>query len=305
MNDAEALAWLYGTQNFGIKLGLDRVRDFLAALGWEGSGQRFLHVAGTNGKGSVCAMLDSVCRAAGLRTGLFTSPHLVSFRERILIDGERVSKEALAEELTAIRIVCEREETHPTFFEITAALALQLFRKHGVEVAVLETGMGGRLDATNVVRPKAAVITSIGLDHMQFLGETLEEIAWEKAGIIKPGTPLVTGPLPLEAREVVAKAAAERGAEWVEVMDQWRESPIGLKGAHQRINAAVAARALEAAELGSDEAAVGGGTGTGEVAGTVSGYGKRDSSWMARIIQMRRDGWWRPGGRNLGSERRR
>ena len=249
MNYSEALAWLYGTQDRGIKLGLDRVRTFLAALGWEEGGKRFLHVAGTNGKGSVCAMLDSVCRTAGMRTGLFTSPHLVTFRERILLNGGMAAREEIAEELTRIRGVCEREGMQPTFFEITTALALALFQRASLDVIVLETGLGGRLDATNVVLPEAVVITSVGLDHTQLLGGTLAEIAREKAGIIKPGVPVVTGPLPEAAAEVVAQVAAERGAPLIEVREPMRDYAVGLKGTHQRINAAVALRALEAARL--------------------------------------------------------
>jgi len=248
MNYPEALAWLYGTQDRGIKLGLERMRAFLAELGWEQGATRFLHVAGTNGKGSVCAMLDSICQAAGMRTGLFTSPHLVTFRERIRLDGEMAAREEIAEELTRIRGVCEAMES--TFFEIATALALEFFRRAGMDVVVLETGLGGRLDATNVVRPEVAVITSVGLDHMQLLGGTLGGIAREKAGIIKAGVPVVTGPLPDEAAAVVAEVAAARGARLIEVSEPERECAVGLKGAHQRINAAVALRALEAARLG-------------------------------------------------------
>ena len=188
-------------------------------------GERFLHVAGTNGKGSVCAMLDSICRAAGMRTGLFTSPHLVTFRERIRLNGEMAGKEEIAEELTRIRGLCERAETQPTFFEITTALALEIFRRNEMDVVVLETGMGGRLDATNIVRPEVAVITSVGMDHTQFLGGTLQEIAGEKAGIIKPGATVITGRLPPEAATVVAAAAAERGAPLVEVSEPVRNTP--------------------------------------------------------------------------------
>jgi dihydrofolate synthase/folylpolyglutamate synthase len=249
VNYPDALAGLYGTQDRGIKLGLDRMRALLAALGWEQGPERVLHVAGTNGKGSVCAMLDSICRAAGLRTGLFTSPHLVTFRERIRVNGEMAGKEEIAEQLTRIRGVCETMGTEPTFFEITTALAFELFRHAALDVIVLETGMGGRLDSTNVIRPRAAAITSIGLDHMQFLGATLSEIAREKAGIIKPGVPVVTGPLPEEAAAVVAEVAAERGARLITVTEPERDYAVGLKGGHQRINAAVALRMLEAGGL--------------------------------------------------------
>jgi dihydrofolate synthase/folylpolyglutamate synthase len=245
----ESLAWLYGTQERGIKMGLDRMRAFLAGLGWDPRGQRFLHVAGTNGKGSVCAMLDSICRAAGMRTGLFTSPHLVTFRERIRRNGEMAEKEEIARHLTRIRSVCESTGMQPTFFEITTALAFELFRNAALDGIILETGLGGRLDSTNVIDPLASVITSIGLDHTQLLGGTLSEIAWEKAGIIKPGVPVVTGPLIEEAAAVVAKVAAERGAPLIRVSEPVGYDDVGLKGEHQRMNAAVAARALEAAGL--------------------------------------------------------
>src|SRR5580658_8812943 len=144
MNYSASLAWLYATQDRGIKLGLDRVREFLAEIGWEQGNERWLHVAGTNGKGSVCAMLESICGAAGMRTGLFTSPHLVAFRERIRVNGEMAREEEIAAELTRIREACERSGAEPTFFEITAGLALMLFQRAGLDVVALETGMGGR-----------------------------------------------------------------------------------------------------------------------------------------------------------------
>jgi dihydrofolate synthase/folylpolyglutamate synthase len=263
MSYDESLAWLYGTQERGIKMGLDRMRAFLAGLGWEQGRQRFLHVAGTNGKGSVCAMLESICRAAGMSTGLFTSPHLVTFRERIRRNGEMAGKAEIAEHLTRIRGVCERMGIQPTFFEITTGLAFEIFREAPLDVIVLETGLGGRLDSTNVVLPLATAITSVGLDHMQFLGETLAEIAWEKAGIIKAGVPVVIGPMPEEAEGVIAKVAAERGAALIRVGEgdflnaetQRRRGggigdfEVGLKGMHQSANAAVALRTLEAAGL--------------------------------------------------------
>jgi dihydrofolate synthase/folylpolyglutamate synthase len=249
MSYSSSLAWLYATQERGIKLGLDRMRGFLDALGWQQGAQQFIHVAGTNGKGSVCAMLDSICRAAGMRTGLFSSPHLVTFRERIKRNGEMASEEEIATQLTRIRAVCETMEIQPTFFEITTALAFELFRSAPLDLIVLETGMGGRLDSTNVVRPLVSVITSIGMDHMQFLGETLAEIAWEKAGIIKPTIPVVTGPLPDEAATVVAEVAAERGSPLIQVTEPETGYALGLKGAHQRLNAALSLRTLETAGL--------------------------------------------------------
>ncbi len=242
-----------------MKLGLDRMRAFLAALGWTEGGQRFIHVAGTNGKGSVCAMLDSICRAAGMRTGLFTSPHLVTFRERIRRNGEMAGEDEIARQLTRIREVCEGAGIEPTFFEIATALAFELFRSTPMDVIVLETGLGGRLDSTNVIRPLVSVITSVGLDHTHILGGTLPEIAREKAGIIKPGVPVVTGPLSDEAAAIVAGVAAERGSPLIQVSEATGDWAVGLKGAHQRINAAVAMRALEAAglDVGREQAAEG------------------------------------------------
>jgi dihydrofolate synthase/folylpolyglutamate synthase len=246
----EALAWLYGTQERGVKLGLDRMRAFLAALGWQEGRLRFIHVAGTNGKGSVCAMIDSMCRAGGLRTGLFTSPHLITFRERILVEGGMVSREEIGERLGHIREVSESTGIQPTFFEITTALAFEIFQDRALDLIVLETGLGGRLDSTNVVHPLVSVITSIGLDHTQLLGGTIAEIAREKAGIIKPGVPVVTGPLPDGAGAVVAEIATGREAPLLKVTEAVEDQTLGLKGAHQRMNAAIALRALDAAGIG-------------------------------------------------------
>jgi len=246
---AEGLAWLYGTQVRGIKMGLERMREFLGALGWEQGAERVIHVAGTNGKGSVCAMLEAICRAAGMRTGLFTSPHLVTFRERIRVNGEMAGEEEIAEHLARIREISEGMETGSTFFEMTTGLAFEIFRRASLDVIVLETGLGGRLDSTNVIQPSVAVITSVGLDHTHILGGTLREIAWEKAGIIKAGAPVVTGPLAAEAAAAVAEVAAERGARLIPVTEPVRDCVVGLNGAHQRMNAAVALRALEMAGL--------------------------------------------------------
>ena len=247
MNYPEALAWLYATQERGIKLGLDHVRHFLAALGWRQDGARYLHVAGTNGKGSVCAMLDAICRAAGWRTGLFTSPHLVTFRERIRIQGEMLEAGTVAAELTRIRQVCEAEGLNPTFFEIATALALVLFQREKCEVVVLETGLGGRLDATNVIVPAVSVITSIGLDHTAMLGPTLAHIAREKGGIIKPGAPVVAGEVPAAAAEILTAIAQERNAPLDFVTLPEHRRALALEGSHQQLNAAVARRALQAA----------------------------------------------------------
>ena len=167
MNTAYSVAidWLFATQNRGVKLGLDNVRRLLANLGNPQNELRFVHVAGTNGKGSVCAMIDSISRAAGVRTGLFTSPHLVQFNERIQINGRPIDDANVVRGIQRIRAHIH-EDHHPTFFEITTALAFDYFRSHGVDLVVLETGLGGRLDATNVVRPLVSVLTSIDLKKL-------------------------------------------------------------------------------------------------------------------------------------------
>ncbi|MBL9133371.1 MAG: hypothetical protein JNG86_19325, partial [Verrucomicrobiaceae bacterium] len=207
-----ALDWLYGTQLFGIKLGLESVRRLLDELGLPRPGQKFIHVAGTNGKGSTCAFLHSILKEAGINAGLFTSPHLVQFGERIRDTRRCISEDEIEAGLTRIRNHVRGWEPHPTFFEITFVLALDWFARHDIEWIVLETGMGGRLDATNAVTPVVSVITPIGWDHMQFLGDTLEKIAAEKAGIIKPRVPIVTQTQSSEALEVIRQAAHEQGA---------------------------------------------------------------------------------------------
>jgi dihydrofolate synthase/folylpolyglutamate synthase len=245
VNYAESIDWLYGTQAFGIKLGLENARRLVSALAIDPDepGPAVLHVAGTNGKGSVCAVAERILRDAGMRTGLFTSPHLVTYRERIRINGEMISEEAVAAGLTRLRDRACLCEAHPTFFEITLALAMGHFVEEGCEVVILETGMGGRLDATNAIWSDLAVITSIGLDHQQWLGETIREIAGEKAGILKPDVPVIVGELHPEAREVVGRRALELGIPCVEahpLPDDW---VTGLKGPHQRANAALAVEA--------------------------------------------------------------
>jgi dihydrofolate synthase/folylpolyglutamate synthase len=256
MNYREAVAWLYGLQLHGIKLGLESMRRLCAALDLPLGNTTFLHVAGTNGKGSVCAMLDAILRADGLRSGLYTSPHLVTFRERMRIDGAMISEDEVARRLSRIRAAIANWEPHPTFFEITTALALGWFADEKVEVAVLETGLGGRLDATNVVTPAASVITPVGLDHQRFLGDTIAEIAAEKAGIIKAGVPVVSAPQVPQARGVIARTAGERGCDFIAVDHPYERSPVALAGEHQRSNAAVAVAALQAAKIAVSRRAI-------------------------------------------------
>ena len=248
MNYREALAWLYSTQRYGIKLGLENIRRLLRELELSFPAQ-VIHVAGTNGKGSVCAMADAICRAAGHYTGLFTSPHLISFRERIRVAGEMVAEDEVGRGLTEIRDLISTWDPHPTFFEIATALALRHFDNAGCEILVLETGMGGRLDATTAAPSSVSVITPIDFDHEKWLGYSIAEIATEKAGIIKPHVPVVSAPQWEEAEAVIRKRAAECDAALEFVTEPWTKTRIGLRGEHQKLNAAVAIAALRAAGI--------------------------------------------------------
>src|SRR5437868_7489396 len=198
----KALKWLYSKRRFGIRLGLETTQFLLVLLGNPEKKLRFLHIAGTNGKGSVCAFLDSILKAEGKKTGLFTSPHLVDFRERICVNGRPISKEATAEGLTLLKdSLGDLEISHklePTFFELTTVLATWYFLQQNAEVIIWETGMGGYWDATNVVSLLVSVITSISFEHRQWLGNSLREIAFEKSGIFKPGIPAVSVPQSIE-----------------------------------------------------------------------------------------------------------
>ncbi len=252
MNYNEAVAWLFASQLHGIKLGLENTQRLVEALGIHVSGPqapKFLHVAGTNGKGSVCALIDSCCRAAGLRSGLFTSPHLITFRERIRLNGEMISEQEVATGLSRIRDLTADWDHAPTFFEITTALALAWFQEKGAEVIALETGMGGRLDSTNVVTPAVSVLTPIDLDHQQYLGNSLSEIAREKAGIIKHGIPAVSAPQADEVRAVFSEVASGLGTDLHYVTAPLADFEVGLAGSHQPWNAALAIRALSLAGL--------------------------------------------------------
>jgi dihydrofolate synthase / folylpolyglutamate synthase len=265
-------AWLWGLETLGIKFGLDNIRALCAALGEPQRAFQSAIVAGTNGKGSVTAMVETGLRAAGHRVARYTSPHLSRLEERFVVHGRCIAPDALAAAAGAVRQAAVRLTAAgkltapPTFFEATTAIGFEAFRRAGVEIAVLEVGLGGRLDATNVVLPTAAAITSVGLDHQQWLGSTLREIAAEKAGIIKPGVPVVTGAMPDEAREVIVDICLGRGAPLVDAaltpaqatLAEGRtrfelETPRGrygplelaLDGRHQAANAVTAVRLLE------------------------------------------------------------
>lgn len=247
MDYREAIAWLFGTQWFGIKLGLEGPRRLLVtALAFPAHGVRVAHVAGTNGKGSVCAMMDAIARAGGRRCGLFTSPHLVDFRERIRVGGMEIPEEAAARGLTELRVICERLDPHPTFFEISLALAMRWFRETSCELIILETGMGGRFDATTAVPADVCVVTPVGMDHTQYLGDTLEAIAAEKAGIFLPGVPALSAPQSTGAREVLERHANEIRAPLAFIDEPLRGYAINLHGPHQAWNAALAVAALDA-----------------------------------------------------------
>jgi dihydrofolate synthase/folylpolyglutamate synthase len=252
----EALRWLYATQRFGIKLGLENISRLLRELEVPEKSQRIIHVAGTNGKGSVCAMIDAIARAQGYRTGLFTSPHLVSYRERIRVDGEMIGEDEVAAGLTRIRDKISNWDPHPTFFEITTALALLHFKKRDCEVIALETGLGGRFDATNAVQPVVSVITPIGFDHQTWLGNSLEKIASEKAGIIKPGVPVVSAVQEPDAERVIRARVAACEAPLHFVTVACTETPVALAGAHQKENAAVAIAGLRLGGIAVEERAI-------------------------------------------------
>jgi dihydrofolate synthase/folylpolyglutamate synthase len=268
----DAIAYLYGLQKFGIKLGLDNTRRLMSLLGGP-QNFRSVHVAGTNGKGSVSAMIASVLETAGYKVGLFTSPHLVSFTERIRINNVEISEHEVVELTNEVREIVEEDKERyqpdfsPTFFEFVTATGFLYFKRKGVEWAVVETGMGGRLDATNVLTPEVSVITGIGYDHKEFLGRTLKEIAGEKAGIIKEGVPVVSSSQEPDVMKVITEKAAEkktplfvygedfssrvkdsdmRGITFdYEGGERLRDIKVPLCGMHQMENASVAIKAAE------------------------------------------------------------
>ncbi len=265
--------WLYGTQLYGIKLGLENVQRLLAEQNLPAAGQKFIHVAGTNGKGSTCAFIHSILKAAGLNAGIFTSPHLIHFGERIRDSERMITSDEIVAGITRLRERVADWDTHPTFFELAFALALEWFAQRANPWVVLETGLGGRLDATNAITPAVSVITPIGWDHMDMLGDTLAKIAAEKAGIIKPGVPVITMPQPPEALDVIQRTAAERGTSLTIVKAPWN-GETGLAGTHQRWNAAMAVAAVQAAGMKLDD--------------DVIRCGLRTVQWPARFQKLGR-----------------
>lgn len=261
----EVVRQLFPRLTGGVRWGLERTRRLLSAVGDPHQSFRSIHIGGTNGKGSVSATLASVLHRAGRRVGLYTSPHLCTFRERIQVAGEPVGEAVVVAAAERLWPVIEREEA--SFFEATTALAFLLFAEAGVEVAVVEVGLGGRLDSTNIIVPELVVLTNVAIDHRDQLGDTIAEIAVEKAGIIEPGVPVLTGEREPEVREIFRARAEEVGAPYHELeedavrrveitadgthfvvdTDRWGELEIRtpLVGVHQARNAGLAVRALE------------------------------------------------------------
>ncbi len=262
MNAQQAIEWIHNARYTGSKHGLDNMRALLAALGNPQDALKCVHVAGTNGKGSICCMVERGLRNCGLRTGLYTSPFLSKYNERISLCGEPISDVQLAHVAGIIRDEVERLGLEPTSFELGTAIAFCFFAMQKVDAAVIEVGLGGRLDPTNVIRPVVCAVSSISLDHTKLLGDTVEQIAYEKAGIIKPGVPVVLHPQQERVRKVFADVCEQRGgdlydlsASEMDIVDQdahgtwfaaqlpvWGrvEAQIKLPGVHQVGNAMVA-----------------------------------------------------------------
>lgn len=268
MNYEDTIAYLYSLQKYGIKFGLDNTRRLLSVLGNPQDSFRAIHVAGTNGKGSTSAMIEAMLRTAGVTTGLFTSPHLVSFTERIRVNGREISEVEVVRLADEVRGAAESiPDFLPTFFEVTTAMAFLHFRRMQTAWAVVEVGMGGRLDATNVLMPAVSVITAIDIDHSDFLGSTLTEIAGEKAGIIKQGVPVITAMQHPDAAEVLERTAGQCGSELFSYgkdfsadmtadelvrsrinyhgTKEYNDLLLQLAGRHQALNAALAVRTIE------------------------------------------------------------
>lgn len=262
----ESLDYLYGLQKNGIKFGLNCTENLLARVGDPHRKLRFVHIAGTNGKGSTAAMLAGILEGHGCKTGLYTSPHLVRFTERFRLGGREVPAERLLSAFDKIHSIIDDRE-RPTFFEVTTAMAFLCFAEEQADWVVAETGLGGRLDATNVIDPEVCVITNIGFDHQEYLGSTLGSIAREKAGIIKQGVPLVTGALQPLVQGIFKTTCMNRKAplyraktdfrvrrnsdnsfQYRGISRQWQALRVNLRGAHQTGNAALAIAAAELLE---------------------------------------------------------
>ncbi|MEC7287542.1 MAG: Mur ligase family protein, partial [Verrucomicrobiota bacterium] len=251
---SDILDYLYALKNRGSKYGIERMHLLVQALGNPEQKFPVIHVAGTNGKGSVCAMLEAMYRDNGYKVGFFSSPHLVHVGERIQINRQIISELDIiryTEELRPIatKLAKNNPNLHPTFFEFIAAMAFLRFARASVDIACIETGLGGRLDATNVVDPELSIITTISFDHCDKLGDTLAEIAGEKAGIIKAGKPVLIGKLPPAADALIRRVAKERGCKLYSLVDRFSDEVdlprTNLAGGFQRWNAGLATYAIE------------------------------------------------------------
>jgi dihydrofolate synthase/folylpolyglutamate synthase len=276
-NYESTIDYLYGLQRHGIKLGLRNITEILRRLENPQESFKSVHIAGTNGKGSTAHALSRILEASGVRAGLFTSPHLVSFTERLRINGEQIPDGEVVRLAARVREISE--DLNPTFFEVVTAMGFQYFKEQGVRWAVVETGMGGRLDATNSLFPEVTVITPVALDHAEFLGETLEEVAREKAGIIKENAPLVLAPQEPAAMAVIKEIASEKNAplhiagerftfaikdhvaeglrfDYTSESLSLKDLTLPLMGEYQALNASLAIRAFELIAKDPEEAAI-------------------------------------------------
>ncbi len=248
----KTLDYLYGLERFGIKLGLEVVGELLRLLGNPQEKFKSIHIAGTNGKGSTANFIYSVLKEARYKVGIYTSPHLVKFNERINVGGEEITDSELVELTKKIKMVVEENDLSPTFFEFTTALMFLYFAEKKVDYAIIETGMGGRLDATNVLHPLVSVITNISLDHTKYLGESKLEIAQEKVAIVKENGILVTSEEDYLVLELFEKVCKEKKAELI-VLDNVSDIEIKMFGKHQKKNAALAKKVIEVSGIKVNE----------------------------------------------------
>lgn len=248
--------YLQSLEKFGINLGLGRITYLLEKLGNPHHKFKSIHIAGTNGKGSTAAMIASILKEAGYKVGLYTSPHLFDYRERIKINGKNISKHDFEEGIRGIKKVAEGLEESPTIFEILTAVAFWYFAEQRVDYAVVEVGLGGRLDATNVITPLVSIITNIDYEHTEVLGKSLSKIAYEKAAIVKPGIPVVTAENKVEPLRVIKKACLKNDSLLIAVSRKPSAVSSKLYGEHQRINAACAIAAVRLARIKVSKKAV-------------------------------------------------
>ncbi len=260
MHFDEAVEYLFGLGHeiLTLKLGLRNTELLLESLDNPETSYRAIQIAGTNGKGSTAVMLDSISRAAGIKTGLYTSPHLVSITERIRINGEQISEDDFARHTATVRDAAKHlldtneVEALPTFFEHVTAIALLAFREAAIDLAILETGMGGRLDSTTAANASTVAITQIAMDHEQYLGSTIESIAGEKAAIIRPGVTAIIGKQEPEALSVLLRRCEKTGVQPILAMPTSESIRIGLRGRHQLENAAIAIAVAKSLSISDD-----------------------------------------------------